>query len=250
MVEFPNKIATAIEKFRFKEALNELMRLSSLGNKYLADNEPWKLIKTDEGRVKTILNIALQIAGTLSIVSEPFLPESANKLREMLNVNSLSWDNTNIKLAAQINPAVLLFDKIEDDIVEAQLNKLIAAKKLAEAQKQVVLPQKDLVNFEDFQKMDIRIGKIIEAKKVPKTKKLLELKIDTGIDQRTVVSGIAEYYSPEEVIGKQVSILVNLAPRLIKDITSEGMILMAENADGTLSFVSPDKVIIPGGTVN
>lgn len=251
MAEFPAKIATAIEKFRFKEALNELMRLSSVGNKYLADTEPWKLIKTDEERVKTILNIALQIAGTLAIVSEPFLPETASKLKAMLNVSALSWsDLGNGIVAEQINPAVLLFDKIEDELVEAQLNKLIEAKKLAELKNQKATPQKDLVTFEDFQKMDIRIGKIIEAKKVPKTKKLLELKVDTGIDQRTIVSGIAEYYSPEEVVGKQVSVLVNLAPRKIKDITSEGMILMAENPDGTLAFVSPDKVIVPGGSVN
>ncbi|EJF09474.1 methionine--tRNA ligase [Pontibacter sp. BAB1700] len=250
----PMVIATYIERYRFRDALSELMNLARLGNKYLADTEPWKLIKTDEERVKTIMNIALQISGSLSILMEPFLPESAAKLRSMLSMNQGKWADAG---AAELLPAghvigtpELMFEKIEDAAVEAQVQKLLDTKKANEAANAVVEPAKENINFEDFTKMDIRIGTIIEAEKVAKTKKLLKLKIDTGIDQRTVVSGIAEFFNPEEIIGQQVSILVNLAPREIKGITSQGMILMAENADGSLAFVQPSKEVMNGGTVS
>ncbi|MHC2993034.1 methionyl-tRNA synthetase [Pontibacter sp. HJ8] len=250
----PLVIATYIERYRFRDALSELMNLARLGNKYLADTEPWKLIKTDEERVKTIMNIALQISGSLSILMEPFLPESAAKLRTMLSLNPGMWADAG---AAELLPAghvigkpELMFEKIEDAAVEAQVQKLLDTKKANEAANAVVEPAKENISFEDFSKMDIRIGTIIEAEKVAKTKKLLKLKIDTGIDQRTVVSGIAEFFNPEEIIGQQVSILVNLAPREIKGITSQGMILMAEHADGSLAFVQPGKAVSNGGTVS
>jgi methionyl-tRNA synthetase len=251
--EYPQKIGASIEKYRFKEALQELMRLCSLGNKYLADAEPWKLIKTDEDRVKTIMNVAAQISGMIAHMSLPFLPETSGKLKSMMNLDNLLWDeSTNVLILAnhQIDKATLLFSKIEDSTIEAQLNKLMEAKKEAELSNAIAAPQKEEATFEEFQKMDIRVGIILEAQKVPKTKKLLQLKVDTGIDQRTVVSGIAEHYSPEEIIGKQVSILINLAPRAIKGIESQGMILMAENPDGTLAFVQPDKAIKAGGGVS
>ncbi|MFT6717456.1 MAG: methionyl-tRNA synthetase [Saprospiraceae bacterium] len=249
---YPQSIGASIEKFRFKEALHELMRLCSLGNKYLADSEPWKLIKTDEPRVRTIMNIAAQISGAIAQLSLPFLPETSEKLRAMLNIDAVNWDDVTDKTVPsdhQINKAALLFSKIEDTTIELQLNKLMEAKKEAEVANAVVEPQKELVTFDDFQKMDIRIGTIVEAQKVPKTKKLLQLIVDTGIDQRTIVSGIAEHYAPEDIVGKQVSILVNLAPRNIKGIESQGMILMAENSDDTLAFVQPDKAIKTGGGV-
>lgn len=250
---FPEKIASSIEKYRFKEALQELMRLCSLGNKYLADAEPWKLIKTDEQRVKTIMNIAAQISASIAQLSAPFLPETANKLQSMLNIEQINWDDVNNELIPSghgISKATLLFSKIEDITIEKQLNKLMEAKTTAELENAVAEPQKDLVTFDDFQKMDIRVGTIIQAEKVAKTKKLLKLTVDTGIDGRTVVSGIAEHYSPEKIVGQQVSILVNLAPRKIKGIESQGMILMAENTDGTLAFVQPDKVIKNGGGIS
>ncbi|WP_299985293.1 methionine--tRNA ligase [uncultured Pontibacter sp.] len=250
----PMVIATYIERYRFRDALSELMNLARLGNKYLADTEPWKLIKTDEERVKTIMNIALQISGSLGILMEPFLPESAAKLRSMLSMNPGKWADAG---AADLLPAghvigkpELMFEKIEDAAVDAQVQKLLDTKKANEAANAVVEPAKENITFEDFTKIDIRIGTIIEAEKVAKTKKLLKLKIDTGIDQRTVVSGIAEFFNPEQIIGQQVSILVNLAPREIKGITSQGMILMAENADGSLAFVQPSKEVKNGGTVS
>ena len=250
----PMVIATYIERYRFRDALSELMNLARLGNKYLADTEPWKLIKTDEERVKTIMNIALQISGSLAILMEPFLPASADKLRSMLNMNPAMWADAG---AAELLPAghvigkpELLFEKVEDAAVEAQVQKLLDTKKANELANAVAEPAKDNITFDEFTKMDIRIGTILEAEKVAKTKKLLKLKIDTGIDQRTVVSGIAEFFNPEEIIGQQVSILVNLAPREIKGITSQGMILMAENADGSLAFVQPSKQIVNGGTVS
>ncbi|WP_299824948.1 methionine--tRNA ligase [uncultured Pontibacter sp.] len=250
----PMVIATYIERYKFRDALGELMNLARLGNKYLADTEPWKLIKTDEERVKTIMNIALQISGSLAILMEPFLPTSADKLRSMLSMNPAMWTDAG---SAELLPAghvigkpELLFERVEDAAVEAQVQKLLDTKKANEMANAVAEPAKENISFEDFSKMDIRIGTIMEAEKVAKTKKLLKLKIDTGIDQRTVVSGIAEFFNPEEIIGQQVSILVNLAPRDIKGITSQGMILMAENADGSLAFVQPGKQITNGGTVS
>ncbi len=240
---FPDKISVAIEQFKFREALAEMMNLARLGNKYLAETEPWKLIKTDEDRVKTIMNIALQITCNLAIVCEPFIPFTSTKLFNMLNMPALKWhaakQTSNMAAEHVINKEELLFSKIEDADIEKQLNKL-AASKSANAIT-VISPAKAETTFDDFSKMDIRTGTILEAERVPKTDKLLKLKIDTGIDQRTVVSGIAEYYKPEDIIGQQVSILVNLAPRKIKGIESRGMILMASNSLGELSFISATK---------
>jgi methionyl-tRNA synthetase len=250
----PMVIATYLDRYRFRDALSELMNLARLGNKYLADTEPWKLIKTDEKRVKTIMNIALQISASLSILMEPFLPTSAQKLASMLNKPLGKWAEAGsadlLTTGHVIGTPELMFEKVEDAAVEAQVQKLLDTKKANEAANAEVEPAKENISFEDFTKLDIRIGTIIEAEKVAKTKKLLKLTIDTGIDQRTVVSGIAEFFNPEEIIGQQVSILVNLAPREIKGITSQGMILMAENADGSLAFVQPSKAIRNGGTIS
>ncbi|MEJ8756035.1 methionine--tRNA ligase [Pontibacter sp. H259] len=250
----PMVIAAHIERYKFRDALSELMNLARLGNKYLADTEPWKLIKTDEERVKTIMNIALQISASLAILMEPFLPDSADKLRAMLNMEAGMWGNAGsadlLKEGHVIGTPALLFEKVEDAAVDAQVQKLLDTKKANEMANAVTEPAKENISFEDFSKMDIRIGTILAAEKVAKTKKLLKLTIDTGIDQRTVVSGIAEFFNPEEIVGQQVSILVNLAPRDIKGITSQGMILMAENADGSLAFVQPSKEVKPGGTVS
>ncbi|MGQ1947023.1 methionine--tRNA ligase [Geofilum sp. OHC36d9] len=237
----------ALENFKFREAVKEAMSLARLGNKYLADSEPWKLIKTDADRVSTIMYVALQITANLAVLMEPFLPFTALKLRNMLNMDNIDWQDCGqkeiLKPGHIIGEAVLLFQKIEDEAIQMQLDKLAQSKKDNETAAKTANPIKENISFDDFSKMDIRVGTILEAEKVAKTKKLLKLKIDTGIDQRTVVSGIAEYFSPEAIVGKQVSILVNLAPRNIKGINSQGMILMAEDADGKLVFVNPsDKV--------
>lgn len=237
----------ALGNFKFREAVKEAMSLARLGNKYLADSEPWKLIKTDADRVSTIMYVALQITANLAVLMEPFLPFTALKLRNMLNMDNINWQVCGqkeiLKPGHIIGEAVLLFQKIEDDAIQMQLDKLAQSKKDNEAAAKTATPIKENVSFDDFSKMDIRVGTILEAEKVAKTKKLLKLKIDTGIDQRTVVSGIAEYFNPEAIVGKQVSILVNLAPRNIKGINSQGMILMAEDADGKLVFMNPsDKV--------
>lgn len=245
IIAYPEKISTSIEQYRFREALGELMNLARLGNKYLADTEPWKLIKTDERRVQTIMNLSLQIAANLSVLMEPFLPFTAGKLKEMLQLKKeLKWKdakNTNLLEAGhQLHEAGLLFDKIEDEAITIQIKKLEDSKALNAANKVAVIePAKQETSFDDFSKMDIRVGTILQAERVPKTDKLLKLLIDTGIDQRTVVSGIAGSYKAEDIIGQQVSILVNLAPRKIKGIESQGMILMAENKNGELSFVAP-----------
>ena len=252
--QFPEKIGRSIEQYRFREALNELMNLARLGNKYLTENEPWKTIKTDEARTATVLNISLQICANLAILSEPFLPFTAEKLRGMLNQDKAFWyeagNSELLEEGKQINPAQLLFEQIDDKQIEAQLEKLQQTKKANELASATVEPQKANIEYDDFAKMDIRVGTILAAEKVAKTKKLLKLTIDTGIDTRTIVSGIAEYYSPEEIIGKQVSVLVNLAPKALKGIESQGMILMAENLDGSLSFISPEKSIRNGGTIS
>ena len=250
---YPRKISSSIERYRFREALAELMNLARLGNKYLTDQEPWKLIKTDPERVKTILNISLQIAANLSILSEPFLPFSANKLRNMLNLPQMKWDDAGnfnlLEAGHQLNKPELLFERIEDTEIEAQIRKLLNTKKENEMDDVKAKPAKEEMTFDDFIKVDIRTGTILEAEVVPKTKKLLKLKIDTGIDQRTVVSGIAEYYKPEDIIGTKVSILVNLAPRKLRGIESQGMILMAEDTDGRLCFVSPTEDVSNGSEV-
>ncbi|CCZ10456.1 methionine--tRNA ligase [Odoribacter sp. CAG:788] len=246
------RVEKNLDNFHFREALKECMGLARLGNKYLADTEPWKLIKVDEGRVKTILNICLQIAADLTALTEPFMPFSALRLRTFLNMEPLSWDKMGDNVLAaghRINEAGLLFDKIEDEEIQRQVDRLLATKKANELANVTAAPAKPDITFEDFQKMDIRVGKIVAAEKVAKTKKLMKLTVDTGIDTRTVVSGIAEYYTPEEVIGRQVSILVNLEPKALKGIESQGMILMAEDAGGALSFVTPDKEIKPGSEI-
>lgn len=252
--QYPEKIGRSIEQYRFREALNELMNLARLGNKYLTENEPWKTIKTDSERTATVLNISLQICANLAILSEPFLPFTAEKLRGMLNQDKAFWyeagNSEILEEGKQINPAQLLFEQIDDKQIEAQLEKLQQTKKANELASATVEPQKANIEYDDFAKMDIRVGTILAAEKVAKTKKLLKLTIDTGIDQRTIVSGIAEYYSPEEIIGKQVSVLVNLAPKALKGIESQGMILMAENLDGSLSFISLEKPIRNGGTIS
>ena len=254
--EFPNVIGKSIERYRFREASQELMNLARLGNKYLADEEPWKVIKVDEERVKTIMYVALQISAALAVVAEPFLPFTTTKLKGILNLEtSISWDdlsNKNVLIPAehQINKGKLLFSKIEDKTIDAQLEKLQATKLVNEQENKVVEPQKETVEFDDFTKLDIRIGTILEAEKVAKTKKLLKLKVDVGIDTRTIVSGIAESFSPEEIIGQQVSVLVNLAPRKIRGVESQGMILMTDTPDGKLAFVEPEKAVKNGQQIS
>ena len=249
---FPERVAGSLEAFRFREALSIMMEVARMGNKYLADTEPWKLIKEDSARVGTILNISLQIAANLSILASPFLPKTIVKLIDILQLEELPWQNAGssdiLKAGHQLNDAVLLFEKIEDEIVQKQVDKLNASKmENAALEKSTLKPE---ISFDDFLKMDIRIGKIVEAEKVAKSKKLLKLLVDTGIDRRTVVSGIAQHYSPEQVVGESVTVLLNLAPRKIMGIESQGMILMAEHADGRLAFLQPDKDINPGGEVS
>ena len=248
--QFPEQIAGSIEKFRFREALGLVMDLARLGNKYLAETEPWKLIKTDEKQTATILNIALQIAANLSIVAEPFLPRTSEKLKDLLKIDTYSWDDAGsyqlLKVGSKISQATLLYCKIEDEDIEKQIDKL----KKPEIVSINVSPQKGEVNFDDFMKMDMRIGTILEAEAVPKSNKLLKFLVDTGIDQRTILSGIAKHYSPEDMIGKQVTILTNLAPRKIMGVESQGMILMAENSDGSLKLIRPNDLADNGATIS
>ena len=255
---YPAVIASSIERYRFREASQELLNVARLGNKYLADEEPWKLIKTDEERTKTVMYVALQIAFALAILSEPFLPFTSAKLKAMLNHKALDqqidWNqihDTEILLPAghTIEKSELLFSKIEDAEIQKQLDKLEATKKANEAENATVTPQKETATFEDFTKMDLRVGTIVEAEKMPKAKKLLVLKVDTGIDTRTIVSGIAEHFAPEDIIGKKVTVLVNLAPRQLRGVESEGMILMTETPDGKLVFLNPDEDGVKSGAV-
>lgn len=250
---YPAKISASIENYRFREALTEVMNVARLGNKYLAETEPWKVIKTDEDRVRTILNISLQIVANLEILIEPFLPFTADKLMKMLNYGGHLWEDagkTNLLIRGhQLNEPVLLFDKIEDAEVQAQIDKLNQSKVDNTLANAVVAPVKENIDFDQFSAMDIRVATIIAAEKVEKTKKLLKLTLDTGIDQRTVVSGIAEYFTPDQIIGQQVSLLVNLAPREIKGILSQGMILMSENSDGKLTFVAPLQNHVNGSVI-
>ena len=248
----PAQISKALENFKFREALNLMMEVARMGNKYLADTEPWKLIKEDKERVGTILNISLQLAGNLSILAAPFLPKTCVKLKNMLKLPDLSWSDAGsdqlLVAGLSLNKPELLFEKIDDEIVEKQVEKL----KLSKATNSTPdLPTaKQEITFDDFVKLDVRMAKIIEAVPVPKSKKLLKLLVDTGLDQRTVVSGIAQHYSPEEIVGKTVTILLNLAPRKIMGIESQGMILMAENNQGEYALLHPDKQVNPGGTVS
>ena len=241
----------ALENYRFREALKEAMNIARFGNKYLADTEPWKVVKTDPERVKTILNVALQIVANTMVAIEPFMPFSAEKLLRMLAVEKISWEmlgKTNLIPAGHtIATPELLFEKIEDEVIERQVKKLQDTKAANEAANAAVEPQKESVTFEQFGKMDIRVSTVVAAEKVAKTKKLLKLTVDTGIDTRTIVSGIAEHYTPEELVGRQILVLVNLLPRELKGITSEGMILMSSDATGKLTLLAPtDKV--PNGS--
>ncbi len=254
LAELP-RIKTALEEnlenYRFREALKEAMNIARLGNKYLADTEPWKVVKTDPERVKTILNVALQIVANTTVAIEPFMPFSAEKLLRMLAVEKIDWEMIGrsdiIAAGHTISTPELLFEKIEDEVIERQVQKLQDTKRANEAAAATVEPQKESVTFDDFGKMDIRVSTVVAAEKVAKTKKLLKLTVDTGIDTRTIVSGIAEYYTPEELVGRQILVLVNLLPRELKGITSEGMILMAADATGKLTLLAPtDKV--PNGS--
>lgn len=239
--EIPKRISKLVYAYKLRDAQAEAMNLARLGNKYLADQEPWKVVKIDPKRVETVMNIALQITANLSVVLQPFLPATAAKLSNFLNFKSSNWEDAGngdlMKVGNQTNLPEILFQKIEDTLVEEEVKKL----KNIELMESKFDVQKDEVTFDDFTKMDIRLGTILEAEKVEKADKLLKLLVDTGLDKRTIVSGIAEHYSPEEIIGKTVQVLMNLAPRKIKGIESKGMILMAEDADGKLSFMSPEK---------
>lgn len=253
---YPAVIASSVERYRFREALGELMNVARLGNKYLADEEPWKVIKDNPERVKTQMYVALQIAGALSVLAEPFLPFTAQKLARILKTeNKLSWNDISensdlISAGHKIGEAELLFAKIEDEEIQKQVDKLEATKTANKAENKKAEPQKDLIQYEDFAKMDLRVGTILEAEKMPKANKLLVLKIDTGIDIRTIVSGIAESFTPEEIIGKKVTVLANLAPRNLRGVESQGMILMTTNPEGKLVFVNPDAEAGNGETIN
>ena len=250
--KYPSNISLSIEQYRFREALSEFMNLARLGNKYLADEEPWKVIKTDEERVKTILNVGLQIAANLAILAQPFLPFTSAKLFDMLNLDAQDWNMAGrvdlLETSHQLNESSLLFEKIEDEAIDYQIRKLMDTKSSNAQLETESAPAKQNITFDQFATMDIRVGKILAAEKVAKTKKLLKLHVDTGIDQRTIVSGIAEYFEPESIIGQQVSVLINLEPREIKGILSQGMILMAENSEGKLSFVASSEDF-PSGSV-
>lgn len=252
---YPAVIESSIERYRFREALGEMMNVARLGNKYLADEEPWKSIKTDEERVKTQMWVALQIAAALSTLAEPFLPFSATKLKNMLNISeAITWNKISetsnlLPSGHQIGQAELLFAKIEDEEIQKQIDRLEAIKISNAVEAKTVEPQKEIAQFDDFAKIDLRVGTIIEAEKMPKANKLLVLKVDTGIDIRTIVSGIAEHFSPEEVIGKQVTVLVNLAPRKLRGVESEGMLLLTETKEGKLVFVNPETEGVYNGAV-
>ncbi len=249
MKAISQRISKLVYAYKLRDAQAEAMNLARLGNKYLADQEPWKLVKTDEKRVETIMNIALQITANLSIVLQPFLPSTAEKLSHFLNFKTSDWTEAGnpdlLKAGSMTNEPTILFQKIEDSLVEAEVAKLQSTN----AVESVFEPQKEAISFDDFTKLDIRLGTILEAEKVEKADKLLKLTVDTGIDKRIIVSGIAEHYSPEDVIGKTVQVLLNLAPRKIRGIESQGMILMAEDAEGKLSFMTPEKGFEAGGGV-
>ena len=243
-----------LENYRFRDALKEAMNLARIGNKYLADTEPWKLAKTDMPRVATILNISLQLVANLAIAFEPFLPFSSEKLRKMLNMDSFDWaelGHTDLLPAGhRLATPELLFEKIEDDVIQAQVDKLLATKKANEAAGYKANPIKPVISFEDFEKLDIRVGTVLECEAVPKMKKLLKFKIADGLENRTIVSGIAQHYRPEELVGKQVLFIANLAPRQFKNgLVSEGMILSAENYDGSLAVTSLLREVKPGSEV-
>ena len=250
MQQIPEKIGKNLDEFRFRDALTEMMNLARLGNKYLADEEPWKVIKDNPERVKTQMFCALQVAGALAYLCEPFLPFTSKKMKSGLNLGNKNWyevlNTPPIPTGHQINEMPLLFSKIEDDVIEAQIKKLENTKINNQKTNPNANPMKEQISFDDFTKIDLRTATILEAEKVEKADKLLKLKVDTGVDVRTVVSGIAESFSPEEIIGKQVMILLNLAPRKIRGIESQGMLLLTTKPDGKLSFVTPDEKVENG----
>ncbi len=254
LAEFPKKIGDSIDNYRFREGLANMMDLARLGNKYLAETEPWKVIKENPARVETIMNIALQIAANLAILSEPFLPFTAEKLRNQLGLNETTWNETGganlLPVGTLIGESSLLFEKIEDDVIEKQVKKLQESKRMNELENAKVPALKENIQFDDFAKLDIRIGTILEAEKLPKSDKLLKFLIDDGFEKRVILSGIAKHYSPEDMIGKQVTFIANLAPRKMMGIESNGMILMAEDRDGSLALLQPNKQVWNGGTVS
>jgi methionyl-tRNA synthetase len=247
------EVERSLEVFRFREAIKTAMDLARLGNKYLADTEPWKVIKTDVERVKTILNVSLQITANLTLLMDPFLPFSMKTLRGFLQFDQTSWDLIGspdlLEAGHAIGEASLLFEKIEDEQIQAQLDKLMRTKEENEVPAKVT-PQKGEITFDDFTQMDLRTGTILEAEKVPKTKKLIKMQVDLGFEIRPIISGIAEYYQAEDLPGKKVCVLANLAPRKIKGIESRGMILLSENPDGTLHFVEPAAEASNGSEIN
>lgn len=251
------EIESSLEQYRFREALSILMKVARSGNEYLASQEPWKSIKTDETRTQTVMFVAAQITAALAVLSEPFLPHTSDKLKAMLHLDgeSVNWQNleeTTTYLPSGHNIATnqLLFSKIEDAQIQTQLDKLEATKKANEMENAQAEPQKDIIQFDDFTKIDMRVGTILKAEKMAKTKKLMVMEVDTGIDTRTIVSGIAEHYSAEELVGKQVTVLVNLAPRPLRGVESQGMILLAEDADGKLVFMSPEEAVKNGSSIS
>ena len=253
----PKTIEKSLENFKFREGLSNFMEIARKGNKYLADTEPWKLIKTDPERVKTIMNLAAQVVANLAVLGEPFLPFTSAKICKSFAINDIEWEQAGssdlISAGGNISKTELLFAKIEDIEIDKQIEKLKATEVENESvagSEDNIEPMKEPIQFDDFMKMDIRIGKVLEAEKVPKSNKLLKLMVDTGVDQRVIVSGIAKYFDPEKIVGKQVTVLLNLAPRKIMGIESQGMILLAENPDGKLVFVSPEDAVISGSSVS
>jgi len=254
MAEFPGKISQSLENYRFREALSELMNLARLGNKYLTDAEPWKIFSSNPARTGTILNLSIQICANLAILAEPFLPFTAAKLQAMLNMQGNQWhlagSNKILGAGMPVNQPELLFEKIEDEQVARQTDKLNKTKELNQKGSISLIAAKDMISFDDFLKIDLRLGTIVSAEKLAKTKKLIKLEVDTGLDRRTIVSGIAEHYTPEEIVGKRVVVLLNLEPRAIKGVLSHGMLLLAEDQNGLLSFIGPDKDFANGLPIN
>ncbi len=251
----PAKIEAALDQFKFREGLAAMMELARIGNKYLADTEPWKLIKTDEDRVKSIMHVSLQIVASMSAFCEPFLPFTSAKLVAMLKINTPDWEEAKsfelLKAGHKTDSPSLLFEKIDDALIEKQIQKLMDTKtENAGTPEMEVAPSKDEITYDDFMKMDLRVGQVKTAEKVEKSNKLIEMTVDTGLDTRTILSGIAKHFTPEEMVGKKVVVLVNLAPRKIMGVESQGMLLFAENSDGQLVSVSPNEDAMNGATIS
>jgi methionyl-tRNA synthetase len=253
IVAAKDSLSTNLDTFHFREALKDAMEIARLGNRYLQETEPWKLAKTDMERVATIMNVALQICANIAIAFEPFLPFMAEKLRRLLGMGAADWSKLGasdiLNAGDVIAPAELLFEKIEDDAIDAQIQRLERIKEENKVKNFKAAPQQEDVEFDTFMKADLRVGTVLECKKVPKADKLLQFLIDDGMGTRTIVSGIAKYYQPEDLIGKQVCFIANLAPRKLKGVVSQGMILSAENADGSLVVMGPTAPVVPGAQV-